>query len=310
MNKNTTKGITGKEEGVVKGHNHHHHHKHNDSDGNILTAFFLNLFFVFVELTGGFLTNSFAILSDAIHDFGDCVAIGFAYLMEKYSNKSPDDKYTYGYRRYSLLSAIITSGILIVGSIVILAGSANRLTNPEEVHSFGMVIIAVFGVIVNGVAVFKTRKGTGANERAISLHLLEDVLGWIAVLVGSVFIYLFKWYFIDALLSVLIAGFLLFESTKNIKEIFTILLEKTPEDVNVKAFKESVSEIQGVDNIHHLRIWSLDGEITVATMHIKLIPDATIEQYNKVKMNVEKIGKRFGVEHLTVQIEFENNSCS
>lgn len=293
-------------------HSHAHSHAHTHSHGadeNILVAFFLNLFFVFVEIAGGFLTNSFAILSDAVHDFGDCVAIGFAYLMEKFSNKAPDEKYTYGYRRYSLLSAIITSLILVVGSIFVIVGSVRRISEPKEVQGLGMVIIAVFGVVVNGIAVIKTHKGTGANERAISLHLLEDVLGWIAVLVGSLLIYLFKWYFIDGLLSVLIAGFLLFESTKNIKEIFTILLEKTPESVDVRSFRETVEGIDGVDNTHHLHIWSLDGEKTMATMHIKLMKNADMKVYENVKKQVEAISRNYGIEHLTVQMDLSDEGC-
>lgn len=266
-------------------HGHSHMHSHN-ADGNILVALFLNLFFVFVEIAGGLLTNSFAILSDAIHDFGDCVAIGFAYFMEKLSNKAPDEKYTYGYRRYSLLSAIITSLILVVGSVFIIVGSVGRIRSPEVVHGKGMVIIAIFGVLINGIAVMKTHKGTGANERAISLHLLEDVLGWIAVLVGSAVIYFFKWYFVDGILSVLIAGFLLFESSKNIKEIFVVFLEKTPEYVDVKSFREAVEALDGVENTHHLHVWSLDGEKTMATMHVKLCEYADMELYSRVKKQI------------------------
>lgn len=291
------------------GHSHIHSHSHS-SDRNILVAFFLNLFFIFVEIAGGLITNSFAILSDAVHDFGDCVAIGFAYLMEKYSNKEPDEKYTYGYRRYSLLSAIITSVILIVGSVAVIAGSVGRMRRPEEVQGLGMVIIAVFGVVVNGIAVAKTHKGTGANEKAISLHLLEDVLGWVAVLVGSVLIYLFEWYFIDGILSVLIAGFLLYESSKNIKEIFAVLLEKTPDDIDVKSFKEAVDELEGVENTHHLHIWSLDGEKTVATMHIRLEKNADIHTYARVKSQVEQISRCYCIEHLTIQIDLAEEGCS
>lgn len=293
-------------------HNHSHAHGHahvHGADENILVAFFLNLFFVFVEIIGGVFTNSFAILSDAVHDFGDCAAIGFAYLMERLSNKGPDEKYTYGYRRYSLLSAIITSAILIIGSIFVIVGAVRRISQPKEVQGLGMIIIAVFGVLINGVAVVKTHKGTGVNERAISLHLLEDVLGWIAVLIGSFFVYFFKWYFIDGLLSVLIAGFLLFESTKNIKEIFVILLEKTPDDVDVAGFKKDVSAVAGVKDIHHLHIWSLDGEKVMATAHIRLDSNATMELYKNVKKTVEDISHQHGIEHLTVQMDLNGEEC-
>ena len=299
-----------KNNNIACSHHHDHSHQHiHAADENILVAFFLNVFFVFVEIIGGLVTNSFAILSDAVHDFGDCVAIGFAYFLEKYSNKEPDEKYTYGYRRYSLVSATITSVILVVGSIFILAGSIERINKPEQIEGLGMVIIAVFGVVVNGIAVLKTRKGTGMNEKAINLHLLEDVLGWIAVLVGSVLIYFFKWYIIDVILSVVIASFLLFESAKNIKNIFAVFLEKTPENIDVKKFREAVNEIDGVENIHHLHIWSLDGEKTIATMHIQMVKNATLEQCVNAKKYIDAIGNKFDISHLTIQTDL-HNECS
>ncbi len=286
-------------------HDSHSHHHIHSADDNILVAFFLNVFFVFVEIVGGFFTNSFAILSDAIHDFGDCVAIGFAYLMEKLSQKSPDEKYTYGYRRYSLLSAIITSVILVVGSVFVIIGAVKRLGEPKEIQGLGMIFIAVFGVIINGAAVLRTRKGFGANERAISLHLLEDVMGWIAVLIGSVLIYAFKWYFIDGILSMLIAGFLLFESVKNIKDVFGIFLEKSPRNVDIKKLKEDILCIEGVNDVHHIHIWSLDGEKNMATLHIEIADEPTIELYKYVKAKVQDVSVNAGIEHLTVQIDVD-----
>lgn len=290
------------------GHHHHHHHTHS-ADENILVAFFLNLFFVFVEIAGAFFTNSFAILSDAVHDFGDCIAIGFAYIMEKFSNKAPDEKYTYGYRRYSLVSAVITSLILVVGSVFVIVGSVGRIAQPKEVHGLGMVVIAVFGVVINGAAVIKTRSGTGVNEKAISLHLLEDVLGWIAVLLGSALIFFFKWYFIDGVLSVLIAVVLIVESSKTIKDIFAVFLEKTPEGIDVKRLKKELEEIEGVENTHHIHVWSLDGEKNMATMHLKAKGSINPENYERVKLQAKKICRKHGIHHLTVQIDFCGEAC-
>lgn len=284
------------------GHGHNHNHVYG-SDKKILTAFFLNLFFVFVEIFGGFFTNSFAILSDAIHDLGDCVAIGFAYAMEKLSKKAPDEKYTYGYKRYSLLSAIITSTLLVVSSIFVIVGALMRLGEPKEVRGGAMLLVAVFGVIINGVAVITTHRGTGANERAVSLHLLEDVLGWIAVLIGSVLIYAFEWYFIDGVLSLGIAGFLLFNSAKNIKQVFEILLEKTPGDFDVQAYREKLMDIENVEDVHHLHIWSLDGEHVMASLHVRLDSLSEIQVYTRVKQTVEEISREAGIQHLTVQID-------
>lgn len=291
-------------------HSHHtHHHSHSSSEKNISTAFFLNLFFVFIEIAGGIITNSFAIISDAIHDLGDCGAIGLAFFFEKFSRKKPDKKYTYGYKRYSLLSAIITSLILVIGSVAIIFGSIQRFKNPEEIKSLPMLIIAVFGVLINGIAAFKTSHGSGANEKAINLHMLEDVFGWIAVLIGSIFIHLFQWYFIDTLLSLVISAFLLFHSSKNILYTVSILLEKTPYDFNFEDYEAEISKLPGVENVHHIHVWSLDDETILATIHITLSKDFFPEKYSEVQKSVIEASKNLGINHITLQIDIENSCC-
>ena len=291
-------------------HSHHtHHHSHSSSEKNISTAFFLNLFFVFIEIAGGIITNSFAIISDAIHDLGDCGAIGLAFFFEKFSQKKPDKKYTYGYKRYSLLSAIITSLILVIGSVAIIFGSIQRFKNPEEIKSLPMLIIAVFGVLINGIAAFKTSHGSGANEKAINLHMLEDVFGWIAVLIGSIFIHLFQWYFIDTLLSLVISAFLLFHSAKNILYTVSILLEKTPYDFNFEDYEAEISKLPGVENVHHIHVWSLDDETILATIHITLSKDFFPEKYSAVQKSVIEASKNLGINHITLQIDIENSCC-
>ncbi|MBO5433792.1 MAG: cation transporter [Clostridia bacterium] len=291
-------------------HSHHtHHHSHSSSEKNISTAFFLNLFFVFIEIAGGIITNSFAIISDAIHDLGDCGAIGLAFFFEKFSRKKPDKKYTYGYKRYSLLSAIITSLILVIGSVAIIFGSIQRFKNPEEIKSLPMLIIAVFGVLINGIAAFKTSHGSGANEKAINLHMLEDVFGWIAVLTGSIFIHLFQWYFIDTLLSLVISAFLLFHSAKNILYTVSILLEKTPYDFNFEDYEAEISKLPGVENVHHIHVWSLDDETILATIHITLSKDFFPEKYSEVQKSVIEASKNLGINHITLQIDIENSCC-
>ena len=291
-------------------HSHHtHHHSHSSSEKNISTAFFLNLFFVFIEIAGGIITNSFAIISDAIHDLGDCGAIGLAFFFEKFSRKKPDKKYTYGYKRYSLLSAIITSLILVIGSVAIIFGSIQRFKNPEEIKSLPMLIIAVFGVLINGIAAFKTSHGSGANEKAINLHMLEDVFGWIAVLIGSIFIHLFQWYFIDTLLSLVISAFLLFHSAKNILYTVSILLEKTPYDFNFEDYEAEISKLPGVENVHHIHVWSLDDETILATIHITLSKDFFPEKYSEVQKSVIEASKNLGINHITLQIDIENSCC-
>ncbi len=288
-------------------HGHAHHHEYG-SDKKILIAFFLNLFFVFVEIIGGFFTNSFAILSDAIHDLGDCVAIGFAYVMEKLSKKAPNEKYTYGYRRYSLLSAMATSMLLVVSSVFVVCGAIIRLDEPQEIRGGVMLVVAVFGVIINGVAVIITHKGTGANEKAVSVHMLEDVLGWAAVLVGSALICAFEWYFIDGILSLCIALFLIVHSVVTIKNVLAILLEKSPKGFDVQGYKEKLTQIEGVENVHHLHIWSLDGEGVMATLHLRIDSETDMQSYTKIKKQVEELSSEAGIGHLTVQLDVKS-SC-
>lgn len=299
-----------REQEHIHSHQHHRSHTHNHSHAgeNIKTAFFLNFFFVIIEIIGGIFTNSFAILSDAVHDLGDCLAIGCAYFLEKVSLKKSNEKYTYGYRRYSLVSAIITSVILIIGSVGVIYGSVMRIKEPKEIYGLGMLIIAVFGFIINGLAVLKTHKGTGANEKAISLHLLEDVLGWAAVLVGSIFIYFFNWSFIDTALSLIIAVFLLVESVKQLMGVFRILLETAPEGFSIEEYKNALLQTENVTDIHHIHIWSMDGEDILATLHANINAD-TLDCLKAVKEQLEHKSLEFGIHHITIQLDLENDCC-
>ena len=287
----------------MSNHHHHHHHSHS-SQKNIGTAFFLNLLFVFVELAGGYLTGSFAILSDAIHDFGDCATIGLAWILEKISNKKADEKYTYGYRRYSLVSGLITSVVLVAGSVGIIIGSVIKFFKPHEINGIGMLLISVFGVAINSFAAYKTSHGSGAGEKAINLHLLEDVLGWLAVFVGSVFVHFLNWYFIDSLLSVAIAVFILWNAARNVIDVLWVMLEKTPVDFSVEEYKKALSKIDGVVDVHHIHIWSLDGEKNLATVHITPHKSLEIPRLNDIKKEILCVSKEMGVDHITVEFDF------
>ena len=203
------------------------------SHKNMLIAFLLNLLFSIIELIGGFFTNSISIISDSIHDLGDAISIGIATILEKKSMKEPDKKYTFGYLRYSLLGALFTSVILLIGSIIIIYNIIPRLINPIQVNYNGMIILAIIGLGINGIAALKTSNSYNLNEKSVSLHMFEDVLGWAAVLVGSFIIKLTGWYIIDPILSILITFYILIHVYKNIKEIFNIFLEKMPESIDI-----------------------------------------------------------------------------
>lgn len=244
-------------------------------------AFFLNLLFAIVELIGGILTNSTAIIADAFHDFMDAVAIGIAVYMDKYSQKPASEKFTYGYRRFSLLSAIIMSAILLIGAVFMLYNGLTFINETKEVNSVGMFALAVLGIAVNGFAFLKIKKGDShahhhhnhapdANSKAIMLHLLEDVLGWVAVLIGAVVMYFTNWFWIDNLLTIFIAFFISYNALKNLSSTFRILLQAVPPNIVVKEIKTSLKNIPHVVTVEQLHIWSLDGNKIIASVIITI----------------------------------------
>ena len=238
------------------------------TERNILIAFLLNITFAIFEFFGGLFTNSVAILSDSIHDIGDALSIGISYFLERKSKKKADNKYTYGYIRYSVLGGVITTTILLVGSILVIIGAINRLFNPEEVNYSGMIIFAVIGVILNFIAAYVTKEGDSINQKSVNLHMLEDVLGWVVVLIGAIIMNFTDIKVLDSIMSIGVALFILIHSLKNLKKVLDIFLEKTPNDIDIDELKKHLLKIKGVDDIHHIHIWSIDGYNNYATMHI------------------------------------------
>ena len=276
------------------------------TEKNILIAFLLNLFFSIFELVGGIFTNSIAIISDSVHDFGDSISIGISYFLEKKSKKKPDKKYTYGYTRYSVLGAIITNTILIIGSIFVISNAIERILNPVEINHNGMIIFAIIGTIVNLLAAYATKEGDSLNQKAVNLHILEDVLGWIVVLIGSIIIKVTNYTLIDPILSILVALFILFNATKSFKEIFNLFLEKTPEDIEIDELKEHILAIKGVDNVHHIHIWSIDGYNNYATMHIV----TELTKTKELKKTIKEELNEHGISHVTIELETKDECCA
>ena len=238
------------------------------TEENILVAFLLNIIFSIFEFFGGFFTNSVAILSDSVHDFGDAISIGLSYFLERKSKKRADNKYTYGYIRYSVLGGVITTTILLVGSILVIFGAVKRLFNPVEINYHGMILFAVIGVILNFIAAYVTREGDSINQRSVNLHMLEDVLGWIVVLVGAIIMNFTDIKIIDPIMSILVSVYILYHSLGNLRRIVDIFLEKTPAEIDIEELKKHLLKIKGVEDIHHIHIWSMDGISNYATMHI------------------------------------------
>ena len=274
------------------------------TEKNILIAFLLNLAFSVMEFIGGIFTGSVAIISDSIHDIGDAASIGIAYFLERKSKKKPDEKYTYGYIRYSILGSLITTLILIIGSSFVIYNSVLRILNPVEINYDGMILFAVFGVIVNFLAATFTREGDSLNQKSVNLHMLEDVLGWVIVLIGAIIMKFTDISLIDPILSIGVAAFILISALKTLKEIVDIFLEKTPDGVNLEEIKEHIISIDEVLDVHHIHIRSIDGYRNYATMHV-VFEGKLPEVKAKVKAELAE----HGIEHTTIEFEEKGEAC-
>ena len=274
------------------------------TEKNILLAFLLNLAFSVFEFIGGIFTGSIAILSDALHDIGDAVGIGVSYLLESKSKKQPDESHTYGYLRYSVLGGFITTVILLAGSVLVIFNAVKRLMNPTGINYDGMIVFALVGTAVNSVAAFLTSRGESVNQKAVNLHMLEDVLGWVVVLIGAAVMKFTDLAIIDPIMSMGVAAFILVNAIKNLRVILDLFLEKTPEGISVEKIKGHLREIQGVMDVHHIHIRSIDTVNNYATVHIVTDEDSHIIK-NKVKAELYE----HGINHVTVETESSKEHC-
>lgn len=292
-------------------HSHHHHHGHeeNGSPRNIVVAFWLNTGFAVLEIAGGIYTNSMAILADAVHDFGDSLSLGLAYYFQKKSRQKKDQLYTYGYQRFSLLGAFVNSIILIVSSVFIIRESVMRFFEPEPPDAKGMVVLAIIGLAVNGYALLRLQKGKSINEKVVALHFVEDVLGWFAVLVGSIIMLFVHAPVIDPILSLLIALYILYNVFKNLKSTFRILLQRRPDAVDEEVIRKSVLSVRGVKDLHDLRFWTMDGQYNVMTLHVVVDQSQSIDERERIKQEVKHNLEHLEFRHTTVEIESEDANC-
>ena len=274
------------------------------TERNILIAFILNLSFSIFEFIGGIFTGSVAIISDAVHDIGDAASIGISYFLEKKSRKQPDEKYTYGYARYSVIGGFITTLILLLGSIMVMYNAINRIISPVEIDYNGMIVFAVVGVCVNFCAAFFTRGGDSINQKAVNLHMLEDVLGWVVVLIGSIVMRFTNFTIIDPIMSMGVSCFIFINAIKNLREVTELFLEKAPHNIDVAEIKEHIEGVDGLVDVHHIHIWSMDGQNNFATMHI-----VTDSDHHKIKDAIREELREHGIEHVTIEIETSSELC-
>ncbi|QCR23143.1 cation diffusion facilitator family transporter [Pontibacter sp. SGAir0037] len=290
-------------------HHHHHTHHHHQASNNIKVAFFLNLSFAVFEIVGGLWINSMAILSDALHDLGDSLSLGLAWYFERLSKKGRDHSYSYGYKRFSLLGAVINSVILLAGSVLVLLVAIPRLFHPEAVHAPGMILFAVAGILVNGIAALRLNKGTSLNEKVVMLHLLEDIFGWAAVLAGGIIMYFFDLPVIDPLLSLVITCFILYNVVKNLREGLKILLQATPAHIEMPALEQRLEKLPEIRSVHDLHLWTLDGTNHILTMHAVVDPQVSLDQSEEIKQRIRTAMADLEIHHVTIELEAAGQAC-
>ncbi len=282
-------------------HNHNHGHSHSHgSSKNIKMSFLVNLTFTIFELIGGIISNSNAIISDAIHDLGDTVSLGISAYFEKKSSDKPNDKYTFGYKGVAIITAIINTTVLTVSSIIVILNAIPRILNPEKVNANLMIIFSIVGIIFNGIIVLKLSKSSKISDRSVYLHMLEDVLGWIAVLIGAIFIKLLNIYVLDSILAVAVAVFVLVNAMRNAKVIYDTVLLSVPTNIDIRKIKSDLLAIDGVCEICDMHIWSSDGEHLYCTLY--LLRNIEVDK-SEVKALVLEYLHNMGFDHIIVEID-------
>lgn len=279
------------------------------SSAGLRTAFFLNFAFTLLEIVVGLFTNSVAILSDAVHDLGDSLSLGLSWYLEGYADRAGDRHYSYGYRRFSLLGALVSTVVLIAGSLLILSEAIPRLLSPQPTNALGMAAFAVVGVAVNGAAVLRLRGRRSMNTRVVTWHLLEDVLGWVAVMIVGLVLLFRPVYILDPILSILITAYVLVNVMRNLRRTVSLFLQAVPEEVHLERFEAQLLELPNVRSTHHTHVWSLDGEHNVLTTHVVVDDDVMPDELVQIKCDVRDLTEGMSLEHCTIEVELESEEC-
>ncbi len=285
-------------------------HQHTDhKQRNLLTATLLNFIITAVEIAGGLLSNSLALLSDALHNLSDAFAVLIAYIAGRFSNKQPDQRMTFGFKRMEILAALLNAVILIVVTIYLFYEAFRRLREPAPVSGSVMFIVAVIGLIANVVAVLLLRKDAGKNIniRATYLHLVGDSLSSVAVIVGSVLIYFFNLYWVDPLVTIVIGLYILKHAWMILRQALDILMQSSPRNIQVTDICYELELLPEVDNIHHIHLWNLTDQQIHFEGHVDLKENMTVEQTAYIRKKMEEIlWNKFKISHLTVQFEYQS----
>lgn len=280
-----------------------------NSENRIGIAFLLNVAFTLLELAGGLWTNSMAILSDALHDLGDSASLGLSWYLNRVAQRKGDELFSFGYRRFSLLGALFAGLVLIAGSVLILAEAVPRILSPERAYAPGMLIFAVIGVVVNGIAALRMRGGRTQSERVVTWHLLEDALGWTAVLMVGAVMWFKEIPILDPILAIVFTLYILWNMVRNLKRTLIIFLQGVPESIRITDVEEAIAAVPGVRSVHHTHIWSQDGEHHVVTTHVVAEGTSSLAKAEGLRRQIKERLRKYDIQHATIEIERSDGAC-
>lgn len=300
----TMKNISANE--VRKDENEHSHDtsRGENAERNMFVVFLLNLFFSIAEFIFGTLFKSQAILSDAIHDLGDALSIGLAYFFEKISSRDSTTKYSYGYRRFSLLGGLVTSVILIGGAGIMIVNTAPKLINPTEINHGGVFWVAIGAIIINGFSVWLMSGGRSSNEKLLNIHLFEDLFGWILVLAMSIILNYTDWYILDPILSLGIASWILYVTIPEFLRISKIFLQAVPGNIDTEKLHHEIKGIDGIQMLSHFHIWSTDGQQHMMSLTVTTNLRENREQ-ERIKQTIRELVVEYGISHITIEMLYD-----
>lgn len=295
-----------------KPHNHRHsfNHVHSSVSSNILIAFYLNFGFALIEWGGGFWTRSLAIQADALHDFGDSLSLLIIWYLQRLSVKPPSNEFSFGFSRFSILGALGTGTILVTGSIYVLAQSFSKILNPSEVFVEGMIGLAMLGIMVNGWAFMRIRNAQSLSERMVSLHMLEDLWGWVVVFIGALVIQWKSWYWVDPVLSIFVAFFILRNAYRNLKEVFRILLQGVSKSFSVDRVTAVIAKNPMIESFHHVHVWALNEAFHIVTGHLVVRENLPITEVQNIKKAIsQELNHKVGPCESTFEFETTSSVC-
>jgi cobalt-zinc-cadmium efflux system protein len=293
------------------GHSHNHQHTHNDLKGrNLLISIVLNLLITVSQAIGGLVSGSLSLLSDALHNFSDVLSLAVSYIADRYSKKNASAERTFGYKRAEIIAAFVNASSLLIVALYLIYEATIRFLNPQEIKSGIVIWLALLGIVANGISVLLLRKDAkeNMNMRSAYLHLITDMAASVAVLIGGLLMKYYGWYWVDSVLTVLIAVYLLFMGYDLLKSSFKVLMLFTPDDIDLTKISLALSEIPEIKNAHHMHVWQLNEKEIHLEAHIEFYKNITISEFDNIIVKIEELLYHdFGINHVNIQPEYNKD---